>query len=82
MVVPFPSPHLRPGSGNEGTLLEFSMSRRPFKGEQLLSFVSVSAAAACKHILACCSLGLCYYTLIAVLSIAYALPINYTQFSG
>jgi len=42
---------------------------RPFKGKQILSFVSVSMAASFEHYPACCSLGLCYYAVVAVLSV-------------
>ena len=79
---PLSCPHLRVGNGCEGIFLEFSVSPRPSEGKQILSFVSVPTAAVYEHILTCCSLGLCNSALIAVLSIAYALAINYTQFSG
>lgn len=38
--------------------------------KQILFFVSVSTVASFEHILICCSLGLCYYTVITVLSVA------------
>lgn len=41
----------------------------PLEGKQIVSFVSVSMAAASEYILTCCSLGLCYYAVIVVLSI-------------
>ncbi len=62
--------HLRVGSGGKGVLLEISAYQGPSKGEQMLSFVSVSMSAAFKHILTFCSLGLRYSAIIAVLSVA------------
>ena len=64
---PLPRPHLRVGSGGKGILLEIPVYLRPSKGKQILSFVSVSMAASFEHNLACSSLGLCYYAVIAVL---------------
>jgi len=66
---PLPRPHLRAGNGGEGILLEIPVYLRPFKGKQILSFVSVSMAASFEHYPACCSLGLCYYAVVAVLSV-------------
>ena len=45
------------------------MYLRPSRGERVLSFVSVPTAVAFEHILICCSEGLCYYAVTAVLSI-------------
>jgi len=64
------SRHLRVGSGGEGFSLEIPAYLKPSKDKQLLSFVSVSMAAAFGLILTCCSLGLCHPAVIAVLSIA------------
>jgi len=55
---PLPRPHLRAGSGGKGFSLEIPAYLRPSKGEQILSFVSVSMAATFECILTCCSLGL------------------------
>ena len=77
---PLPRPHLRAGSGGEGFLLEIPVYVRPSKGKQFFfSFVSVSMAAVFGHTLACCSLELCYYSVIAVLSIMlqYVLSVFY-----
>jgi len=79
---PLPRPHLRAGSGGKGILLEIHVYLRPSKGKQILSFVSVSLAAAFEKILTCCSLGLLYYTSISVFSIAlqcYKLSCSYSQ---
>jgi len=65
-----PSPHSGVGSGGEGILLEIPAYLRPSKGKQLFSFVSVCMAAVFERILTCYSLGLCYFAIIAVLSIA------------
>ena len=43
---PFPRPHLRVGSRGKSILLEIPMYLRPSKGKQVLSFVSVTPAAA------------------------------------
>jgi len=39
------------------------------EGKEILSFVSASMAVTFEHILTCYSLGLCYYAVIAVLSL-------------
>ena len=65
-----PRPHLRVGSGAEGIFLEIPVYLRSSKGKQLLSFISASTAAAFEQILTCCSLELCYYTVLTMLSIA------------
>ena len=68
-------PHLSVGSGGMGILLETAVCLRPSKSKQLFpplpnsSFASVSTVAAFGLILTCCSLRLCYPTIIAVLSI-------------
>jgi len=61
-------PHLRVGSGGECVLVEIPVYLRPSEGKHLYSFVSASAASL-GLILTCCSLGLCYSTVIAVISI-------------
>ena len=66
---PLSKPHLRVGSRGRGVLLEIPGYLRPLEGKQLLSFVSVLVAVVFEHILTCCSLGLCYYAVIVVLSI-------------
>ena len=45
------------------------MYLRPSKGKQILSFISMSTTAMIEDILTCYSLGLCYSTVIATLSI-------------
>ena len=67
---PLPRAHLRVGNVGEGISLEISVYLGPHKGKQLLSFVSVFMTAAFGLILTCCSLGLCYPAIIAVLPIA------------
>lgn len=56
----------------KGVLVEIPASLRPSEGKQIFSFsfVSMSLAAAFGFILTCGSLGLCYPTIIAVLSVA------------
>ena len=64
-----PRPHLRVGSGGKGILLEIPAYLRLSEGKQLLSFVSVPVVVASEQILTYCSLGPCYSTIIAVLSV-------------
>ena len=66
---PFPRLYLSVGSGDKRILLEVPIYLGPSKGKQILSFVSVSMAASFEHYPACCSLGLCYYAVVAVLSV-------------
>jgi len=65
-----PMPHLRVGSEGRGFSVEVPTSLRSLKGKQLISFDNASTAAALGLVFTCCSLGLCYPTAIAVLSIA------------
>lgn len=51
-------------------MLGISVPLRGFKGKQVISLTSVSAAAMFEHILTCYSLGLCYYAVVDVLTIA------------
>jgi len=62
--------HLRVGSEGRGLSVEVPTSLRSLKGKQLISFDNASTAAALGLVFTCCSLGLCYPTAIAVLSIA------------
>ena len=66
---PLPRAHLRVGSEGEGVLLEIPLSLRPCEGKSILSFISVPTAVAFEHVLLCCSLGLCYYAVIAMLPV-------------
>ena len=74
---PLPRPHLRVGSGGKGILLEICVYLRPFKGKQLLSFVSVSTTVVFEHILTCCSPRLCYSAVVAAFSIALQISIEF-----
>jgi len=65
---PFPSPHLRVGSGGEEISLEIPACLWPSEGK-LLSFTSVPAAVTFEQVLTCCSLGPCYSADIVVLFI-------------
>jgi len=67
---PLPRPHLKVGSGGESISLLIPAYLRPSKGKQIPSFLSVSTAAVFDPILTCCSLGVYYYTVIALLSTA------------
>ena len=64
-----PRPHLRVGIGDKRISLEICVYLRPSKGKQILSFISMSTTAMIEDILTCYSLGLCYSTVIATLSI-------------
>jgi len=68
-----PRPHVRVGSGGEGFLLEIPAYLRPSESKQLSSFVSVPTTVASlswfEQTLACCSLGYCYFAVVAVLFI-------------
>ena len=64
---PLPRPHLGVGRGVESILLEVPAYLRPFEGKQILSFVSVSTAVVFEQVLACCSLGPCFFAVIAVI---------------
>jgi len=70
---PLRTPHLRVGSGGEGTLLEIPAYLRPSEGKQLLSFLSVLTAVVFEQTLSCCSLRPCYSAVIAALSISLQL---------
>jgi len=50
-------------------MLNIPVFPRPSKGKQLLSYISVPMAVAFEQVFACCSLGLCYSAVTAVLSI-------------
>ena len=64
-VPPLPRPHLRVGSGNKSNLLEIPVYLRPSEGKQFLSFISVFVVF--EQTLACCSLGPCFFAVIAVI---------------
>ena len=66
---PLPRPHLRVGS-DKGNLLEIPVGPKPSGGEQLLSFLFLCLL----HLstFSCCSLGTCYSSVIATLSIFQA----------
>ena len=49
--------------------LAVSVHLRPCEGKQLLSLVSVPIAVVFVQVLTCCSRGLCYSVVIALLSI-------------
>ena len=68
--APLPRPHLRVGSGSKGISLEIPVYLRPSKGKQIFFFVSVPTAVVFEQVLTCCSPGLCYSAVTAVLSIA------------
>ena len=67
---PLPRLYLSAGSGGKNISLEIPVYMRPSKVGRCFSFIFVSTVAVFEHILTCCSLGLCYLTIIAVLSIA------------
>ena len=69
LAPPLPRLHLRVGRGGKCILLEISVYLRPSEGELLLTFISMSVAAAFGLFLFCCSQGVCNLAVIAVLSI-------------
>ena len=69
---PFPRFHLRVGSAGEGVLLQFFVYLRPLKVSRFFCFCTV--AVAFEQILLCCSPGLCYSAVVAVLFILLHLP--------
>jgi len=77
---PLPRAHLRVGSAGKGILLEILAYVKSSKGKQLFSFVSVFMAAAFGLNLTCCSLGLCYPTIIVSLCFLLHYSITVTVF--
>ena len=64
-----PRPHLRVGSEGKSILLEILVYLRSSSGKLILPFVSVLTAVVFEQILACRTLGPCYFAVIAVASI-------------
>lgn len=72
MAPPLPRSHLRVDSGGKGILLEIPAYSGPFNCKQIFfspPIVSLSMVPVFEHILACCSLGLCYLAIVTVFSI-------------
>ena len=79
---PLPRPRLRVGSGGKGILLKIPAYLRPFKGKQLLSFISVPTAVAFEQVLTCCSLEPFCSAVVAVLSIMLCLLMPMSRVVG